>query len=922
MKYNKAFLKKTDDRKHLRKVKKNWVVVSVASFAFLGGAAFVQSNSFASAAEETQSATPSTTSTDNTQSATPSTTANNQSSSVTATEKSAQEKTATNSQNESQTATAPESKIANENTTAVEADQSQKSNLSGLQISVLNDQSEVTAGSSLTLSVNINFNSLQTAVKAGDKITFSVPNNVVDWDNVKSLGGDSFGTISHDAASNTVTFTFNQDIQNKIGSFGFNVFLPIKSDAAASKGNVISTQYVAKDGQNLSVPVTGSTFNIGAGSHNEPLPEGTNRMQAPGAGNANDVHKYTGSDIVINSPVNDNGYSHNVNQDGQNVTTDSMTVYDILQPDKDNSKAQTGRKYTFTVDGPDASIDLSSFRFQLPQGSDVVDGKGWGTLSQVQDGSTNGTSYPGFQLIQLANNKVQLILPNGMNIQNMTVIFNIIAPDAHGTYVYDQPYTDDQGTGSWNVKTSLTWYNPQEFFAPTPKISVPFSKSALTTDNIPDVNSWLKDNVTASVSTSNGDVDLTKDIKIVDDGGVTAAWQNKQPGTYKVTYQVTYTTTIDGKTVSSIAKATGTVTIVSPSAPNTQVGKLTVRYVDENGNEISGMPEKQMAGIKGNVYTVDTPSIKGYQYENSSAALTGVYGDDATITLTYKKNAPAEATDTKTVKETVHYQYADGKQAADTYEKNVTFTRPVYTDAVTGEVTYGAWSANQGFAAVQSPSLKGYTAGKSEIAAQTVNGDSKDLNFTVTYTKNAPAESTDTKTVKETVHYQYPDGKQAADTYEKNVTFTRPVYTDAVTGEVTYGAWGADQDFAAVQSPALKGYTADKSEIAAQTVNGDSKDLDFTVTYTKNAPAEATDTTPVQPANSTPVTPAPANDKADNKSTVVKTASVPADTQHKMPETGRVDQNSQENQRNLFAVAGIALSAFFLTNVKSRKNEK
>ena len=182
------------------------------------------------------------------------------------------------------------------------------------------------------------------------------------------------------------------------------------------------------------------------------------------------------------------------------------------------------------------------------------------------------------------------------------------------------------------------------------------------------------------------------------------------------------------------------------------------------------------------------------------------------------------------------------------------------------------------------------------------------MDFTVTYTKNAPAEATDTKTVKETVHYQYADGTQAADTYEKDVTFTRTAYTDAVTGEVTYGAWSANQEFAAVQSPAFKGYTADKTEIAAQTVNGDSKDLDFTVTYTKNAPVRPVNTNPAQPANSTSVTPAPANDKADN--------------QHKMPETGRVDQNSQENQRNLFAIAGIALSSFFLTNVKSRKNKK
>ncbi|WP_338345346.1 mucin-binding protein [Fructobacillus fructosus] len=198
-------------------------------------------------------------------------------------------------------------------------------------------------------------------------------------------------------------------------------------------------------------------------------------------------------------------------------------------------------------------------------------------------------------------------------------------------------------------------------------------------------------------------------------------------------------------------------------------------------------------------------------------------------------SAPITTTDTKTVNETVHYQYPDGKTAADTYTKSLIFTRTKYTDAVTGEVTYGDWSADQSFEAVQSPSVKGYTPDQTEIAAQMVKGDSQDLNFTVKYTKNAPAESTDTKTVTEIIHYQYPDGKTAADTYTKSLIFTRTKYTDAVTGEVTYGDWSADQSFEAVQSPSVKGYTPDQTEIAAQTVNGDSKDLNFTVKYTKNS---------------------------------------------------------------------------------------
>ncbi|WP_420864893.1 mucin-binding protein, partial [Furfurilactobacillus siliginis] len=55
-----------------------------------------------------------------------------------------------------------------------------------------------------------------------------------------------------------------------------------------------------------------------------------------------------------------------------------------------------------------------------------------------------------------------------------------------------------------------------------------------------------------------------------------------------------------------------------------------------------------------------------------------------------------------------------------------------------------------------------------------------------------------------------------------------------------------------------KGYTADKAQIDKQTVNGDSQDLAFTVTYTKNAPTitpdlkhQLTPGNPSQPSNAT-----------------------------------------------------------------------
>ncbi|WP_370561509.1 MucBP domain-containing protein [Lactiplantibacillus plantarum] len=248
---------------------------------------------------------------------------------------------------------------------------------------------------------------------------------------------------------------------------------------------------------------------------------------------------------------------------------------------------------------------------------------------------------------------------------------------------------------------------------------------------------------------------------------------------------------------------------------------------------------------------VDSPVIKGYTADKSSIDTQTVTGDsgDLEFTVVYTKNAPTVTTESKTVNETIHYVYTDGTTAHDNYvAQPITFTRTVSTDAVTGEKTYGAWSAAQQFAAVDSPVIKGYTADKSSIDTQTVTGDSGDLEFTVVYTKNAPTVTTESKTVNETIHYVYTDGTTAHDNYvAQPITFTRTVSTDAVTGEKTYGAWSAAQQFAAVDSPVIKGYTADKSSIDTQTVTGDSSDLEFTVVYK----ADSTPTKPVKPGQPT-----------------------------------------------------------------------
>ena len=192
--------------------------------------------------------------------------------------------------------------------------------------------------------------------------------------------------------------------------------------------------------------------------------------------------------------------------------------------------------------------------------------------------------------------------------------------------------------------------------------------------------------------------------------------------------------------------------------------KVTVHYVDKDGKELAtqaysyGYPAGSKIAAQSPDYQVAPKDITGYTLVTSDSPVSSLNGkqlttskavpfldDDQTVYYVYTKNAPTITTEKKTVNETVSYVDQNGQVLATTHTASVDFTRQVSTDAVTGEKTYGNWSAAQSFDAVKSPELKGYTADKAQIDKQTVNGDSKDLEFTVTYTKNAPTITTDLK---------------------------------------------------------------------------------------------------------------------------------------------------------------------------------
>ena len=311
-----------------------------------------------------------------------------------------------------------------------------------------------------------------------------------------------------------------------------------------------------------------------------------------------------------------------------------------------------------------------------------------------------------------------------------------------------------------------------------------------------------------------------------------------------------------------------------------QAATVNVKYVDTKGNQIAQGKVTYPNGANVNgTYTTGQLEIPNYKFvrmddgtatgSNSLPAkgtLTKA-GDNGTVIYVY---APAYTQTSKTISETIKYIDQDGKEVAKGYTADpitfVTVTNPVDNTTTTyystkaktatlddnGVPTEAGWTKadSTDFAEVVNPEVDGYkvisndapNSDLTNVAVQTVYTNSSDLDFTVVYAKNAPTITTESKTINETIHYVYKDGSKAADDYvAKPVEFTRQVSTDAVTGEKTYGNWSADQSFDAVTSPELKGYTADKAQIDKQTVTGDSKDLAFTVTYTKNAPTITTD---------------------------------------------------------------------------------
>ena len=88
-----------------------------------------------------------------------------------------------------------------------------------------------------------------------------------------------------------------------------------------------------------------------------------------------------------------------------------------------------------------------------------------------------------------------------------------------------------------------------------------------------------------------------------------------------------------------------------------------------------------------------------------------------------------------------------------------------------------------------------------------------------------------TRNVNREIDYVYEDGRVAKPSVKDSLTFNNTQKIDKVTGEVISSTWDGPKDFVDIQTPAVEGYTSDKTSVENKGINHATPSIKVTVTY-------------------------------------------------------------------------------------------
>ncbi len=242
-----------------------------------------------------------------------------------------------------------------------------------------------------------------------------------------------------------------------------------------------------------------------------------------------------------------------------------------------------------------------------------------------------------------------------------------------------------------------------------------------------------------------------------------------------------------------------------------------------------------------NFTTVKSPSIPGYTPDFSQFADVNIdhKHEDLNHVVTYTPNDQTivvkyiDDTTGKTTSKTITGK-SDTKSEYTTAQTITDYQNAGYelvSDPTNGQaMTFDHDDANdQTYEVHLKHGIETITADQDRQSGTPINAnDLKGAKYPAGVDKNSL-----TKTVDRIINYVYANGTQAKPTHPDSLTFTATVKVDKVTGKIVPDSesWSKPKDFNSVDSPTIKGYTADKVSVANTNIPYDHDAITETVTY-------------------------------------------------------------------------------------------
>ena len=270
--------------------------------------------------------------------------------------------------------------------------------------------------------------------------------------------------------------------------------------------------------------------------------------------------------------------------------------------------------------------------------------------------------------------------------------------------------------------------------------------------------------------------------------------------------------------------ATRTINVTTPDGKTTAV-KQTATLA----KQVEFVKDAHPDWTTGEWANYDVPTIPGYTASQSQVAKETVTGTtkDQTVNITYTANPQTTTVVYQTEDGTsVHTTTVNGKTGQTvTVPNEVPVGWHVVNGTVPSEITFGPNGTPKTVVTIA------HSHATVTPDAPKTTSDKLPDNPGKTYPTGV-GETDLNKTITRTIKVTTPDGQTK--TIEQTFKLTRTADVDEVTGEVKYSDWTTGE-WASYDVPTVPGYTVSQTSVAATPVDGNTKDQTVDISYTANS---------------------------------------------------------------------------------------